>query len=113
MSNWLKNLKQGDRVYINRGATYSASIIVATVDRATKTFVVVNGEKYRRSDGVKQSDRIPFMPQLLEATPEQDAKRMAYLLKKELKEAVENINSLTIDQIERMLAIANESNTEL
>lgn len=106
MTNWLQSLKQGDRVYINRGATHSISVIPATVERTTKTTIIVDGKKYRKSDGIKQGDWCYFMPYLLEANPKRDAEYRSHCLKKELKEL--NIDKLTVDQVERILAIAKE-----
>ena len=107
-TNWLDNLKAGDRVYIHRGGTIGSSFIPAIVERATKTVITVNGTKFRRSDGGKQNLERYFPPSLSEATEALDAKYRAYELKTELTKVLENINKLTIDQVERMLAIAKE-----
>ncbi len=106
---WLENLKEGDRVYVGRGSTFCSNYAPATVERTTKTTVIVDGKKYRKTDGKLQGSEPFFTPQLCEATPERDAKCRAYQLKERLTKVAENINLLSVDQIERILAIVNEA----
>lgn len=106
MTNWLENLKAGDRVYINRGSTLGNNYTPATVERTTKTTIIVNGKKYRKSDGVMQGEYTHFAPQLFEPTEALDAGYKAYLLRKDLEKV--NFSKLRIDQVERILAIAKE-----
>lgn len=48
MSDWLKNLKAGDDVII---ASYGSKKL-ATVEKVTKLHVIVNGRKFRMSNGM-------------------------------------------------------------
>jgi hypothetical protein len=105
-NDWLSNLKAGDRVYINRGSSIGYNLTPAIVERTTKTTIIVNDSKYRKSDGVKQGNWDYFTPQLCEATEAIDAKYREYQLRRDLEKV--NFSKLRIDQVERILAIVKE-----
>lgn len=66
-NNWLQELKQGDRVYF--GNEY---LELGTVDRVTKTLIIVGGKKYRKSDGYQTGDWTCGTPQLYQPTHQRD-----------------------------------------
>ena len=105
-NDWLSNLKAGDRVYINRGSSIGYNFVPAIVQRTTKTTIIVDDKKYRRSDGVMQGEWDYFTPQLHEATEALDAKYKEYQLRRELEKV--DLSKLRIDQVERILAIVKE-----
>jgi len=49
-NNWLQNLCVGDKV-VRVGRTTKNMIVV--VDRVTTTQILIGGERYRRSDGIR------------------------------------------------------------
>jgi len=106
MTNWLENLKAGDRVYINHGSTIGYNFTPAIVQRTTKTTIIVDGVKYHRNDGVKQGKWSFFLPQLREATEQLDRKYKEYQSRRELEKV--DFAKLRIDQVERILAITKE-----
>ena len=104
-NNWLQELKEGDRVYF--GNEY---LEVGTVERITQTLIVVNGKKFRKSDGSLQGKWYYSRPWLREATPERDAKYQKHCLLQDLEQI--KFSSLSINQLERILAIAKEGSND-
>lgn len=50
---WIQSLKPGDEVAIVRGAGMGRGAWLHTVERLTKTLVVVDGHKFRKRDGLE------------------------------------------------------------
>lgn len=96
--NWLADLKAGDTVVEQFGGMY-ARLRVATVERATATLVIVNGQKYRRADGRKQGATGYHPPRLCEATAEMVDRVERQKLTGAIRYAVEGISHYTPDQL--------------
>ncbi len=67
--NWLDELKEGDRVYVS--GRYNS--ILHTVDKVTKTQIVVSGNRYRKSSGTQCGDHGWHWQSLEKFTPEKEA----------------------------------------
>lgn len=66
---WLNSLKEGDKVVVRYGRGIGSARRVHTIERTTKTQIIVNNAKYRRLDGYEIGGSY-HSPYLIEATPD-------------------------------------------
>lgn len=106
----LKELKVGDKVIIRNRWNDR----IKTIERVTKTQIIVNGDKYRRKDGF-QINGDTWTPSRIEVLTEEELRRMQKQNNKEkMKRYIQNFvfDDLSYDEIEHVYNILKKLNNK-
>ena len=109
---WLNSLKPGDKVAVVRGFDIGEGAWVRTVDRVTKTMIIVDGVKYRRLSGLEitSDPRGQWLESVYRSAHRiYQTKLRSAQSKVRDRVCSTHLKSTTLDQCERILAILNES----
>lgn len=93
---WLKNLKKGDKVVIERRGMYASQRIDVVKNITPTGLINVNGTLYRADGSSRGNDWVS--EQLLECTKEVELKIKKNAIVREVLRDVNNIKSLTYEQ---------------
>ena len=111
MSKWLENLTPGDTVIVS-GSGSAATNYTTTVERLTKTLVILNphGTRYNRNTGSEVGGDRWHSKHIIEPTVERVAAIRAKHHRTKVVQTFRNINTndLSIKQLEQIIEIANK-----
>lgn len=106
-SEWLDNLKAGDMVAMNTSHG-RRTVIIKKVERATKTLVFVDGQKYRRDTGRPIPRRTwDTRPCIEEPTP--DLVAIATRERLVIKASDTSWSTLPVESLRKVLEIVEET----
>jgi hypothetical protein len=106
-SNWLSELKAGDTVIVDSGASYIEGS-VENVEKVTATQIVVGRFRYRKTDGRQMGNTSRWKhPRLL--PPNKD--KVRNIRRKQLARGIvhNDLSELTLEQLETITAWVKEA----
>ena len=105
----LKDLVVGDKVIVTLQQFTITKVFVGKVERLTKTLIIVNGIKFRRSDGIRVADtygycdiKVASEDEIKKVEEEADRLRLA----KNLREY--NYYSLPLEKLKKIIHFIKE-----
>lgn len=102
MSEWLSNLKVGDKVIVS---SFRGCDVTATISRLTKTKIILNGSltKYRKADGHCAGDYHYYRTYLKKWSQEEQEKQDIILMKASVSDLSQR--KMTLDQLKQAYSL--------